>query len=141
MDFTDEEMLWAMDTLAEQQHPDPLGLLAVMQRTDDANIARVTEEEGQAAGVPYVDEPMMSMFAALHRDVSNPDTTRYAHVAVDKQKVQHRLDNALIQGKPSRNPFVTPDGFLKLRRGRKSPKPFTDEQLKQQIRELIDSHE
>ena len=143
MKLKPEELLWAMDTLTTHGHPDPEGLLAKMESADpaDMNPAGVTQEEAMQAGIPYTDEPVMSMFAAARRDISNPDPKRYA--GINKNSVRKRTESALIDGVQPSNPFTDgpgSSGNLILQRGRLSAgssKPPSDKSLLAEIMNLM----
>ena len=143
MQLKPEELLWAMNTLTANGHPDPEGLLARMEAAppDDMNPAGVPPEEAEQYGVPYVDEPVMSMFAATKRDIANPDPKRYEQYS--KSSIRKRTNAALLSGVQASNPFtdgVGVSGNLILQRGRLSAgstKPPSDKALLAEIINLM----
>ncbi|OQX10511.1 MAG: hypothetical protein BWK73_20205 [Thiothrix lacustris] len=143
MQLKPEELLWAMDTLTANGHPDPEGLLAKMESAspDDMNPAGVSYEDAAQFGIPYVDEPVMSMFAATKRDIANPDPKRYAQYS--RAPIRKRTDAALLSGVQASNPFTDgagSTGQLLLHRGRLSAgsaKPPSDKALMAEIMDLM----
>lgn len=142
MKLKDSELLWAMDALTQQGHPDPEGLVARIEQApeDEGNIAGVDPQEAAQYGIPFVDEPAMSLFAAAKRDITTGDVSQYQ--TIDRMPLRKRTEAALLQGTQPKHPFLDPQGRLTVHRGKtaKPTKAPSDTTLRTEILALMDDY-
>lgn len=137
MKFDDSQLMWAMNTLSANQHPDPIGLVAQMESTNDLNAAGVDPEMAAEYGVPHVNEPVMSMYAAMRRDIDTQDVSRYSTLA-NRSDVEARTDAVLMKQVRPVNPFMDRQGRMTLQRGRAPAGKAGD--LKQLVLDILDDY-
>ena len=137
MKFDDNHLMWAMNTLSANQHPDPVGLVAQMESTNDLNAAGIDPDTAAAYGVPHVNEPSLSMYAAMRHDVDTQDVSRYRGLP-NRGDVEARANNALLKQLRPANPFTDKQGRMTLQRGRAPVGKAGN--LKQLVLDILDDY-
>lgn len=125
--MNDEELLWMMDMLSVNQHPDPEGFVASL-KTDESNMAGISEMEASEFGIYNTDEPALSVFGALQRDIKYGTGDRYKDA--NRIDIRGRVLNGLMSDTTPKNPFLDSNGNLNVGiKVRKSEMPDDKEMI------------
>lgn len=137
MRFDKGSILWAFEALANAGHPDPEGLIARIESTrDDGNITGISKSDAAQVGISSIGEPVMSMFAATLFDARNNKT--YQASDVRRADINDRINSALFENIPPKNPFLDNEGFLVLAHKSTEFKEPDDQQMINSIIKIMD---
>ena len=128
------EILWLLDTLSSQSHPDPEGFVASLDLKSN-NPANINEEEAAKYGVTKVDEPALSIYSAMARDKDVGVGDKYRDA--DRVRVREMASQALAENKSPTNPFIDESGMWKLGFKPASSSVVDEKALRKTIRELL----
>lgn len=130
----DSEVLWLLETLSSQGHPDPEGFVASLTDGEN-NPAKLLPEEGMRYGITNVDEPALSIYGAMARDKDNGVGDKYS--SADRNKVRSMASNAIMNNQPPANPFIDNEGRWKMGFKSKRSGLVNESDLKKTIRDMI----
>lgn len=137
MQFDSQSIVWAAESLAGIGHPDPEGLIAKIESSnDEGNITGISKEDAAQVGIRSIEEPVMSLYAAALFDAKNNRTYRVSDSR--RAEINSRINQSLIEGTQQQNPFLDAEGFLRLSHQPKAFKEPNDKELLATIYKIMD---